>query len=286
MNHISTLTRSRWLLLTLFTLLVGISPAWADAVTDDFTSYSATSSGQTLGDNWYVYPGDDGSYGRWGSDYTYKHNDYDGADANYVSGYSSNYTKNVWLVLKKEVSGTVSFRSKMSSSTSTIYVTNKVTSVGDGTFTVDKVGAQSYDITTSTSSNNYNAGDASYIAFCIASSNLRLLDVTYTEYVETYKKPATFTISSITTEDATASWTAGSGDDSEIGWDLEYKKASADTWTEVHDIAKATTSYDFTSLESNTTYDVRVRALYAESHESHDEPSLHGVLAVRAPCRT
>ena len=115
MNHISTLTRSRWLLLTLFTLLVGISPAWADAVTDDFTSYSATSSGQTLGDNWYVYPGDDGSYGRWGSDYTYKHNDYDGADANYVSGYSSNYTKNVWLVLKKEVSGTVSFRSKMSS---------------------------------------------------------------------------------------------------------------------------------------------------------------------------
>lgn len=272
---------SRWLLLTLLTLLVGVSPTWADAVTDDFTSYSATSSGQTLGDNWYVYPGDDGSYGRWGSDYTYKHNDYDGADANYVSGYSSNYTKNVWLVLKKEVSGTVSFRSKMSSSTGTIYVTNKVTSVGDGTFTVDKVGAQSYDITSSTSSNNYSAGDATYIAFCIASSNLRLLDVTYTEYVETYKKPATFTISSITTEGATASWTAGSGDDSEIGWDLEYKKASADTWTEVHDIAKATTSYDFTSLESNTTYDVRVRALYAESHESDWKTGMFKTL--RAP---
>lgn len=272
---------SRWLFLTLLTLLVGVSPTWADAVTDDFTSYSATSSGQTLGDNWYVYPGDDGSYGRWGSDYTYKHNDYDGADANYVSGYSSNYTKNVWLVLKKEVSGTVSFRSKMSSSTGTIYVTNKVTSVGDGTFTVDKVGAQSYDITSSTSSNNYSAGDATYIAFCIASSNLRLLDVTYTEYVETYKKPATFTISSITTEGATASWTAGSGDDSEIGWDLEYKKASADTWTEVHDIAKATTSYDFTSLESNTTYDVRVRALYAESHESDWKTGMFKTL--RAP---
>lgn len=29
MNHISKLTRSRWLLLTLFTLLVGVSPAWA-----------------------------------------------------------------------------------------------------------------------------------------------------------------------------------------------------------------------------------------------------------------
>ena len=33
MNHISTLTRSRWLLLTLFTLLVGVSPAWADNLT-------------------------------------------------------------------------------------------------------------------------------------------------------------------------------------------------------------------------------------------------------------
>ena len=31
MNHISTLTRSRWLLLTLFTLLVGVSPAWGQA---------------------------------------------------------------------------------------------------------------------------------------------------------------------------------------------------------------------------------------------------------------
>ena len=57
MNHISTLTRSRWLLLTLFTLLVGVSPAWADAkalpysygfedynlATDGWTKYFGTS---------------------------------------------------------------------------------------------------------------------------------------------------------------------------------------------------------------------------------------------------
>ena len=163
--------------------LMGVNGALAATVTDDFTSYSTTSSGQTLGDNWYVYPGEDGSYGRFGSDYTYKKNDYDGADYNYVYGYSSNYNKNVWLVLKKQVSGSVIFRSKMGRNSGTIYVTNKVTAVGDGTFTVDKTGAQSYSISTTTSSNTYSAGDAAtYVAFCIPSDQLRLLDVTYTEF--------------------------------------------------------------------------------------------------------
>ncbi len=175
--------KKTYLMFALLLSLMGVNGALAATVTDDFTSYSATSSGQTLGDNWYVYPGEDGSYGRFGSDYTYKKNEYDGADYNYVSGYSSNYTKNVWLVLKKQVSGSVIFRSKMYRSSGTIYVTNKVTAVGDGTFTVDKTGAQSYSISTTTSSNTYSAGDAAtYVAFCIASDQLRLLDVTYTEF--------------------------------------------------------------------------------------------------------
>lgn len=175
--------KKTYLMFALLLSLMGVNGALAATVTDDFTSYSTTSSGQTLGDNWYVYPGDDGSYGRFGSDYTYKKNEYDGADFNYVSGYSSNYSKNVWLVLKKQVSGNVSFRSKMAKSTGTIYVTNKVTAVGDGTFTVDKTGAQSYSISTTTSSNTYSAGSvATYVAFCIPSDQLRLLDVTYTEF--------------------------------------------------------------------------------------------------------
>ncbi len=169
------------LLFVMLLSLMGVTQVKAQ-VTDDFTSYSATSSGQTLGDNWYVYPGDDGNYGRFGEDYKYKNNAYDGADANYVYGYSSNYTKNVWLVLKKQVSGSVTFRSKMYKNSGTLYVTNKVTAVGDGTFTVDKTGAQSYSITTTASSNTYDAGStATYVAFCLASSDLRLLDVTYTE---------------------------------------------------------------------------------------------------------
>lgn len=172
------------LIFALLLSLMGVRQANAETVTDDFTSYSTTSSGQTLGDNWYVFPGDDGNYGRFGSDYTYKKNTYDGADYNYVSGYSSNYTKNVWLVLTKEVSGTVSFRSKMGRNSGTLYVTNKVTAVGDGTFTVDKTGAQSYSVSTTAASNSYDAGSsACYVAFCLTSDQMRLLDVTYTEYV-------------------------------------------------------------------------------------------------------
>jgi len=171
------------LLFVMLLSMMGVTQVKAQ-VTDDFTSYPTTSSGQTLGDNWYVYPGEDGNYGRFGSDYTYKKNTYDGADYNYVSGYSSNYSKNVWLVLKKQVSGSVSFRSKMGRNSGTLYVTNKVTDAGDGTFTVDKSGAQSFSISTTTSNNTYDAGaSATYVAFCLTSDQMRLLDVTYTEYV-------------------------------------------------------------------------------------------------------
>ena len=53
MNHISTLTRSRWLLLTLFTLLVGISPAWGDELTI-FESGTSTHNGVPI----YAYNAD------------------------------------------------------------------------------------------------------------------------------------------------------------------------------------------------------------------------------------
>ena len=88
------------LLFVMLLSMMGVTQVKAQ-VTDDFTSYPSTSSGQTLGENWYVFPGEDGNWGRFGSDYTYKNNAIDGADYCYVSGYSSNYTKNVWLVLTK-----------------------------------------------------------------------------------------------------------------------------------------------------------------------------------------
>ena len=50
MNHISTLTRSRWLLLTLFTLLVGVSPAWAQQALPysyGFEDYNLATDGWT-----------------------------------------------------------------------------------------------------------------------------------------------------------------------------------------------------------------------------------------------
>ena len=43
MNHISKITRSRWLLLTLLTLLVGVSPAWADELVVNGTTTTTNS---------------------------------------------------------------------------------------------------------------------------------------------------------------------------------------------------------------------------------------------------
>lgn len=47
MKHNSKLNRSRWLLLTLFTLLVGISPAWGETLTENF-------NGANLPDGWSI----------------------------------------------------------------------------------------------------------------------------------------------------------------------------------------------------------------------------------------
>ena len=59
MKHNSKLNRSRWLLLTLFTHSVGISPAWGDAYTCGFESSEGWSSEKinyvqytTVGEGW------------------------------------------------------------------------------------------------------------------------------------------------------------------------------------------------------------------------------------------
>ncbi len=83
------------------------------------------------------------------------------------------------------------------------------------------------------------------------------------ESITPYKKPATLTYASVTSNSAVVNWTAGSGDSSETGWDLEYKASASDTWTEVHGLGASTLTYSLTSLEANTSYDVRVKAIYS-----------------------
>ena len=80
-----------------------------------------------------------------------------------------------------------------------------------------------------------------------------------------YQRPATLDISAISSNSAIVNWTAGSSDNSETGWDLEYKASTSSTWTEVHGLSVSTLSYTLDNLTDNTSYDVRVKALYGEN---------------------
>lgn len=294
MKHNSKLNRSRWLLLTLFTLIVGISPAWGDELT--------VANGETQ-NSYTPFDAGNADYGIKG-EYIIPSGDLTAMNGKAITSIKLYATTNntsskpnygPFQVFMKEVDNATPY----SSSSSAFQGMDGATIVYEGTLVV----SSKEMLITFTSEYVYNGGNlligfykdkggnyysnkfygvnqeaytgcSSYSSSGISSitagtGRMFIPKTTFTyENVNPYKKPASLALDGITSEGATASWTAGSGDDSETGWDLEYKKASVETWTEVHGIAKATMSYEFTSLESNKAYDVRVRALYAENHES------------------
>lgn len=113
-----------------------------------------------------------------------------------------------------------------------------------------------------TGCSSYSSSGLSYITTGTGRSFIPKTTFTY-EAISQYKKPATLTYTSVTSNSAVINWTAGSGDSSETGWDLEYKTSASDTWTEVHGLGASTLTYSLTSLEANTSYDVRVKAIYS-----------------------
>ena len=133
MKHNSKLNRSRWLLLTLFTLLVGISPAWGDAYTTGFESTDGWTSISAMGGEESKWS----SQGSYVSDYelstTYK---YQGSKGLY-NGQANNST---YFITPKLAKGTISFwaAGKKESGGANNYVrVYKCTDNGDGTFTID-----------------------------------------------------------------------------------------------------------------------------------------------------
>lgn len=129
--------------------------------------------------------------------------------------------------------------------------------MGDNTQTSTYTTCSSYS-STETYSSAITTGDRSYFK-----------PKTTFSYVTSspYKKPATLTATSVTSESAVIEWTRGSNDDSETSWDLEYKTSASAVWNEVHGISASTLSYSLSSLSANTSYDVRVKAHY-DANES------------------
>ena len=79
-----------------------------------------------------------------------------------------------------------------------------------------------------------------------------------------YAKPTDLTVSDLTTEGATISWTAPKG--SPTGYTYQYKKVSEENWSEGATINA--TSIALSGLEAGTAYNFRVKAVYGTDGES------------------
>ncbi len=278
MKHNSKLNRSRWLLLTLFTLIVGISPAWGD----ELTVYDGTATNQYLPINGY-YADTNGTASEFiipSGDLTSIQGKVISQLTFYISTAASKKYGATFNVYLEEVAGENYDDSSASQLTSNKTLVYTGALDADGTtlvvpfdeeytynggnlliateVTIKGAYADAYFYGTTTT---YNAGR------CNKSSTKRYTFIPKTTFTYSaanpYKKPESISVGEITTTTAVVSWTSGSGDDSETGWDLEYKTSASDTWTEVHSLSASPLNYTLTSLSANTSYDVRVRALYS-----------------------
>ncbi|MBO7445390.1 MAG: fibronectin type III domain-containing protein, partial [Bacteroidales bacterium] len=108
---------------------------------------------------------------------------------------------------------------------------------------------------------NYT-GTGQFIAFknggvsatCYAMMENLVLDYEDSTLVNTCEVPTGLAVSNVTTNTATATWTAGG---TETSWNVQYKAASASNWQSA--TANAT-SYTMTNLTPGTAYQVRVQA--------------------------
>lgn len=237
------LRKSKLLLLTLLAVLCGgVSPAWADAVTENFNA-------DNLPEGWSIV----GSV--------------ENSDTRARSG------KGIWTseksttdnyIITPVVEGAFEFYaraySKSYASTVVIYE-----------YTGSGLGTQLYTTgsmyTSSTPSwSKYSTTIASATQLAIVLNYAAIDDVTYTSgVVSPYKAPATLTYETVTTNSAVINWTAASTEASLTGWDLEYKKSADNTWTEVHGLSASTLTYSLTGLTDNTSYDIQLKAIYGEN---------------------
>ena len=262
--------KTGFLLFFLLSLFAGgLSPAWAQ-VTDDFSSYPETTSGTTLGDNWVII-GDDGSYSQFGTGKDYQHyNAYE--EAWVATSSNNNYTRGIWLVLKKQVTGTVSFNATNGYNWGalTIYVSKAVESGSSYAVTGE---ASSYAVPAKTASEKtyeFDAGEnPTYIAFCLVGTNknLKMWSVTYTEYVDpgAIAKPTNFEATSTTYNSATFEWTAGG---EETAWQLVYNTDPEFDKNDATPIDITTNPYTLTGLSESTTYYAYLRAKSGEDVSS------------------
>jgi len=273
MKHYFYKKKSRWLLLSLFALLVGASPAWAqEAVTESFeyasdgtTAITISEDAMTLSNGWTVVgSGSNAGIATSGWSKTLKLQTSGARSGNCIYAGSNSA---VYIVCPVEVSGTLSFYWKRNDASGTIkiYAADK----DEDTYTIGSLLATA-DKTTATNTSSYFefstdlGSDPVYVAFLLNYAYLD--DVTYTPYVDdgSMKKPKALTVSDVTANSAVLSWTAGG---TETAWEVSYSTTSGnpDNGTIV---SASEATYTLTGLTAETTYYAAVRARDGENFSS------------------
>lgn len=180
MKHNSKLNRSRWLLLTLFTLLVGISPAWGETLTETFDAITVTSR-YVLSNGW-VMVHNGGSYQGFGGSYDYqlKSGNYDGNTG--TSLYCSYSDTNEYVVIPTKLSGTFTYYAKRAESYNGTITFYEATEEG-GVFTVTNTQLATTSTTSSWGSQkSFELGnDGKYVAFQLIESRIDQISATIYE---------------------------------------------------------------------------------------------------------
>lgn len=271
MKHFFNFRKAKLLFAALMLLVTGgVSPAWAQ-VTESFEEVTiqkdgvdvSNNYGNNLSNGWVcvnssgsryatIYSSDAGSYAL-GTDYPYE-----GSKSLYNTSSSNNY----YMVIPVSISGTLSFQMRCTSTSSSyqgMFYLYNVTDNGDGTYTI---GSQIGSYMNQKGGSGWalkeiNVGEEETMV-AIRFYRAAIDNLTYTPYVETgTKKPKNPTISDITTESATLSWTKG--DEADAAWQIVYSTDENFDKDAATPIDVNTTSYSFSGLESSTTYYAAVR---------------------------
>jgi len=179
MEKQSYLSKSRYLLLFLFALIVGTGSAWADTLTETFDDVTVTS--RYLLSNGWLMKHNNGSYQGFGGSYDYqiKSGNYDGeTGSSLFCDYSDN---NEYVVIPTKLCGTFSYYVKRSGSSNGTVTFFEATREGD-VFTVTNKQLATTSTSSSWSSKSFDLGsNGKYVAIRLIKSRIDQISSTIYE---------------------------------------------------------------------------------------------------------
>ena len=288
MKDFFNMRKSKLLLLTLLACFAGgVSPTWADELTENFESLTVDET--TLSNGWFVQGGtlkstvtSITSSSSWGNNAGNSNYELINQGANSTSYSICNYESSntdKYLIIPIELTGKIKFYAGGCRTSGTRKVEVYKVSYDSETAVYiigQKIGSTVYPSARLSSSVTPNwlpnkqevdlGSEHTMVAFLLQGSAIDEVEAekyVYTPYVEPASLSAT-----TSGESADITWTAGETEETITAWNLEYKKTADDTWTEVHNISASSFTYTISDLNSNTSYDVRVKAVYGENESS------------------